>query len=53
LWIPVEISENPCQPGCFASANLNGTVTFFDFREMMRGKTNLATEGTEQKQKNN
>jgi WD40 repeat protein/class 3 adenylate cyclase len=36
LWIPFEIKENPCQPGCFATANLNGTVTFFDFREMLK-----------------
>ena len=35
LWISFEIRKNPGQPGCFAAANLNGTVTFFDFRKII------------------
>jgi signal transduction histidine kinase/WD40 repeat protein/streptogramin lyase/GTPase SAR1 family protein len=42
LWIPVEIKENPCQPGCFATANLNGTITFFDFREILKGNEKIS-----------
>jgi hypothetical protein len=42
LWIPVEIKENPCQPGCFATANLNGTITFFDFREILKGNEKMS-----------
>lgn len=35
LWIPNDIKENPCQLGCFATANSNGTVTFFDLKEIL------------------
>jgi WD40 repeat protein len=33
LWIPREIKEHPLRPGIFATANGNGTVSLFDFRE--------------------
>jgi WD40 repeat protein len=36
LWIPLEIKADPTRPGIFATANANGTVTFFDFREIIR-----------------
>ncbi|NIM16245.1 MAG: hypothetical protein GTO45_29980 [Candidatus Aminicenantes bacterium] len=35
LWIPLEIKAHPTKPGIFATANANGTVTFFDFREII------------------
>jgi WD40 repeat protein len=35
LWIPLEIKAHPTKPGIFATANANGTVTFFDFREIL------------------
>ena len=34
LWIPREIQPAPHQPGLFAAANGNGTVTLFDFSEI-------------------
>jgi hypothetical protein len=36
LWIPLEIKAHPTNPGIFATASANGTVTFFDFREILR-----------------
>ncbi|NIM15629.1 MAG: hypothetical protein GTO45_26920 [Candidatus Aminicenantes bacterium] len=38
LWIPYEIKAHPTKPGIFATANANGTVTFFDFREVLSKK---------------
>ncbi len=38
LWIPLEIKAAPTRPGIFATANANGTVTFFDFREVLSKK---------------
>lgn len=34
-WIPFEIKEVPAKPYLFATANGNGTVTFFDFKNMI------------------
>jgi WD40 repeat protein len=34
-WIPREIKPAPHQPGLFATANANGTVTLFDFSEII------------------
>jgi WD40 repeat protein len=36
LWVPFEIKAHPTKPGIFATANLNGTVTFFDFSAIIR-----------------
>ncbi|NIM16736.1 MAG: hypothetical protein GTO45_32505, partial [Candidatus Aminicenantes bacterium] len=36
LWVPLEIKAHPTRPGIFATANRNGTVTFFDFSEIIR-----------------
>ncbi|NIM16806.1 MAG: hypothetical protein GTO45_32870, partial [Candidatus Aminicenantes bacterium] len=36
LWVPLEIKAHPSKPGIFATANANGTVTFFDFGEIIR-----------------
>lgn len=38
LWIPRDIKAMPGKPGFFATSNSNGTVTFFDFREILSGK---------------
>ncbi len=35
LWMPREIKAMPGKPGIFATANANGTVTLFDFREII------------------
>jgi hypothetical protein len=35
LWIPLDIKDMPGKPGIFATANANGTVTLFDFREVL------------------
>ncbi len=35
LWIPLDIKAMPGKPGVFAAANGNGTVTLFDFREII------------------
>ncbi|NIM14810.1 MAG: hypothetical protein GTO45_22710 [Candidatus Aminicenantes bacterium] len=35
LWIPHDIKAFPGKPGVFATANGNGTVTLFDFREVI------------------
>ena len=34
-WIPMEIKPAPHQSGLFATANANGTVTLFDFSEII------------------
>jgi WD40 repeat protein len=34
-WRPREITPAPLQPGLFAAANANGTVTLFDFSEII------------------
>ncbi|UCH93264.1 MAG: hypothetical protein JSV88_23705 [Candidatus Aminicenantes bacterium] len=35
LWMPREIKPAPHQPGLFATANANGTVTLFDFTQII------------------
>ncbi|MGD2092603.1 MAG: hypothetical protein PVH61_40935 [Candidatus Aminicenantes bacterium] len=35
LWIPLKIKEVIGNPGHFATANANGTISFFDFREFL------------------
>lgn len=35
-WIPFEIKAFPGKPGHFATANGNGTVTFFDFGSLLK-----------------
>jgi WD40 repeat protein/class 3 adenylate cyclase len=35
LWLPMEIKPAPHQPGLFATANANSTVTLFDFSEII------------------
>jgi len=34
-WIPFEVKAFPGKPGYFATANGNGTVTFFDFSSLL------------------
>jgi hypothetical protein len=38
LWIPLDIKFHPGRPGVFATANGNGTVTFFDIRELLEAR---------------
>jgi WD40 repeat protein len=38
LWKSMEIKPAPHQPGLFAAANANGTVTLFDFSEIIENK---------------
>lgn len=38
LWRPFEIQFQPGSPGLFATANGNGTVTFFDIREILEDR---------------
>ncbi len=42
-WIPFEIKWFPKEankPGCFATANWNGTVSLFDLSRFLKNKTN-------------
>jgi WD40 repeat protein len=39
LWMPLDIKAMLGKPEFFATANANGTVTLFDFREVLGGNS--------------